>query len=283
MKLINTMRGLDITLFCLTTIPVMLIFLVYCFFYFRCIDKPLRRKDPDFMKHGLSRFIVGAIFFLFGLILFDEIIEFISAYAVELRNTYGFAATDRSIVFNITDSVLFQSICKVYREMPIVVVINGQIFCTALYTGAEGAIASLKTLQVDNNLAIELPANKRSRLSSMFIVWCYLAIISTIYKTIIGSETINFYTSNIYMGCIITLALLILAERSPSILSERKSSKKAKVVDASNVVDTFKSMNEDPFAESDANKFGEHCNVEDLNKHFDDVETETTTSCPEDI
>lgn len=237
-KLISTMKGFDITLCILVTVPFILCFLVFLLFYFYSIDKQDRKNDPDYMKHGLSRFILCGIFFIFSLILFDEVIEFLSAFATSYMTTYGYNVDDG--IFKITDSLLFQSICGMYRAMPIDTLITLQILCTALYTGTEGIIAGLKTFNVDNNLAVELPAKKRKRLAVMFIIWCYLAVISTIYKFIIGSDIIDFYTTNIYIGCGVTLIVLILAERSPSVISERKG-RVMKIIESDNVVtpDTY--------------------------------------------
>ena len=49
------------------------------------------------------------------------------------------------------------NMCKAYRPVPINILINGTIFCIALYTGTEGIIAGMKTLKVEQGLAVELP------------------------------------------------------------------------------------------------------------------------------
>jgi hypothetical protein len=101
----------------------------------------------------------------------------------------------------------------------------GNIFCTALYAGAEGLISSFKTLKVPVGMCIELPAIKRKRIKLIFLIWCALAILASIYTIIIGSEEIKFEVALCYSGVISTLIILIIADRSPTVLQNFTSDK----------------------------------------------------------
>ncbi len=209
------------------TIPVFLLYIVFSCYYFI-------KKDPYVKKpgSGLSRFLLAGIFVMFGLILFDLIMECYSAYAVEFLVNGG---DDFKKLVN--SSLILRNLCKAYRPVPINVLINGTILCIALYTGTEGVIASFKTLKVEQGLAVELPAIKRVRVSVMFIIWCYLSIIATLYHFLIGSETVEFNILYFYLGLIVNFVILFLAERSPTALEDVSMSKTVKVKEDGKVVD----------------------------------------------
>lgn len=238
-SLLNSMslRATDVVLLFTLTIPIAVIFIGYMSYYFTIIDKP--KRDPDHVRHGLSRFIVFSLFVILGLILFNLIIEFISAFFVKFKETYDISDTDQdNLIVKLSNTIMFNSISGYYKKLPIDILINGTLFCTAIYTGAEGLIAGLKTFNLDNNIAVELPGIKRKRLSAMFIVWCFLTIVSTIYTFILGSDIVNFYIPNLSIGTIVTLAILILAERTPAVISERKINKTDNIIQPDNIVTT---------------------------------------------
>ena len=212
------------TIFALS-IPTFLIYVAFTFVYFLKVDKIHVSQACYYKSHGLSRFCLAGIFFLFGLILFDLNLEFILAYLTQ------YFVED--VVLK--ESVLFRGMTSVYKTMPINVLINFTIICTAIYTSTEGIIASLKTLKVEPGISVELPLLKRQRLSAMFILWCYIAVIATLYNVLIGSEMVTFPVKNIYISTGLTLIILFLAERSPSLLKDTTITTKI-VKNAENVV-----------------------------------------------
>ena len=148
-KLAQMQYNKDLTFILLITIPVFLIYIIFTIFYFV-------KKDPYIKKpgSGLSRFLLAGIFVMFGIILFDLIMECYSAYAVEFLLNGG--EKFQQIIGN---SLILRNMCKAYRPAPINVLINGAILCIAVYTGTEGVIASFKTLKVPFNV------QRRSRAS----------------------------------------------------------------------------------------------------------------------
>ena len=132
--------------------------------------------------------------------------------------------------------------CKSYKPVPINILINGTIFCIALYTSTEGIIAGMKTLKVEQGLSVELPLIKRIRVSVMFLIWCYLSVVATVYHFLIGSETVEFKIFNFYIGLIVNFAILFLAERAPSTLEDASVARTVKVKDDGKIV-TYESEN----------------------------------------
>ena len=225
-KMSQTPHIKDFVFILCITIPVFLFYVVFTCYYFI-------KKDPYIKKDGggLSRFLLAGIFVMFGLILFDLIMECYSAYAVQfLLNDNG------KFQEAIGRSLILINMCKAYRPVPINILINGTIFCIALYTGTEGIIAGMKTLKVEQGLAVELPPIKRTRLSVIFLIWCYLSVVATLYHFLIGSETVEFDILNFYIGLIVNFAILFLAERTPSTLEDVSVSRTVKVKDDGKVV-----------------------------------------------
>lgn len=272
-----------ITIFSLT-VPVFIGFIIFTTIYFFKIDKMNSSQANYYKSHGLSRFCLAGIFFLFGLIIFDLNFEFILGYLTQYINTDNF---NTYTISKLENSILFKSLTSVYKTIPINILINFTIICTAIYTSTEGIIASLKTLKVEPGLSVELPLLKRQRLSSMFLLWCYIAIIATIYNILIGSDVVTFPIKNIYISTGLTLVILFLAERSPSLLQDTSISSKL-VKTANNVVST------DTETYLDADKawngvndeiYGDKVSLEDVKKVVKTVvdEEETMVSGKEDI
>lgn len=216
----------DFAFILLITIPFFIFYIVYACIYFT-------KKDPYVKQEGkgLSRFLLSTIFLMFGLILFDLMMECYSAYATQLL-TYE-NSTFKELI---KESLILVNACKQYRQVPISILINGMIFCTAIYTGTEGIIASIKTLRIEQGLAVELPALKRKRLSVMFLIWCYLSIIATIYQFLVGSDSVEFDLSSFYLGLIINFIILFLAERSPNALEDVSITRTIKIKEDGKIV-----------------------------------------------
>lgn len=205
-----------VTILCMT-VPPLLIYLLFTLIYFLKFDKKKKTNEEYYQVCGLSRFCLGGIFFLFGLILFDMALEFLLAYITEFIDVEQYGEKFQQIF---TKSMIFCGISKVFRAIPTSILINFTIICTAIYTGTEGIIASLRTLKVEEGIAVELPAIKRKRLSIIFIIWCFIAVLATVYTFLIGSETVKFDLTNIYVSLGISLLILFLAERSPTLLKD---------------------------------------------------------------
>lgn len=220
--------GFDIFAILVLSVPIFLLYCIFTIIYFKKIDVVHVNKLKK-EKRGLSRMILGGIFFMFGLIIFDLAMEFVSAFAFELAKSEDFTA----LIMN--QSIMLQNICKTYRSIPIDQLINFTIICTAIYTGTEGAIAGLKTINMSEGIVIELPPMKRKRLSVMFYIWCYIAVIATLYTMIIGSDKINFHLENIYISLGLNLLILFIAERGPATLEN--VNKVASTKDAPVIID----------------------------------------------
>ena len=220
----------DTFLILISTIPFFLVYIIFGYIYFKYID--VRRKGNNV---GLSRFCFAGIFTIFGIILFDLIMEFFSAFLCKID-------------LNNTNSILIESIGSLYKSVPVHVLINITIICMAVYTGTEGIIAGLKTLQLDKGMCVELPQIKRKRLSTLFVVWCYLSIVSTLYHFMLGSAEVDFNVYNFYLGLGIDLIILCIAERSPTMLQNQTNSKpeKISVIDLEKVVAEPKPNNPKP-------------------------------------
>ena len=201
---------IDIFICFLLTIPIFIAYLVITFIFFKKVDKPVNTKT-----HGLSRFALGGVLIIFGIIIVDMNIEFVSAMIISL-NEHGKLNLDE--LKPVLDSIFFVNFIEHYRNIPFDILVMGNIFCTALYAGAEGLISSFKTLKVPKGMCIELPLIKRTRIKFIFLVWCAIAILASIYTIIIGSEEIEFEVALSYTGVISTLIILILADRAPSVL-----------------------------------------------------------------
>lgn len=202
----------------LLTVPIFLVFIISTILYFKKIDKPVNEKT-----HGLSRFSLGGVLLIFGMIIVDMNVEFISAMIISL-SVHGKLNLEE--LKPILDSIFFINFIERYRKIPFDILVIGNIFCTALYAGAEGLISSFKTLKVPEGMCIELPLIKKKRIKYIFLVWCGIAILASIYTIIIGSEEIEFEVALSYTGVISTLIILMLADRSPSILQNFTSGKK---------------------------------------------------------
>ena len=208
----------------LVVLPI-IAYVVFTIIQFAKTDKSAKALNQDVTSKGLSRFCVAGIFVLFGLILLGLSVEFFIAYLVQCYETIE------------SDSKLISSMVAKYRGLPLGMLINGTIFCIALYTSAEGIIAGLKTLNVPAGLCIELPYIKRKRLAAMFIVWSFLSILGTVYHIFVGSEEVDFCVLNLYVGLIVDLAILFLAERAPTMLENKTNSKIAEgIVKVANTV-----------------------------------------------
>lgn len=221
----------DTFLILTSTVPFFVLYVVFAFIYFKYID--VRRKGNNV---GLSRFCFAGIFTIFGIILFDLIMEFFSAFLCKID-------------LNTNNSILIESIGSLYKSVPVHVLINITIICMAVYTGTEGLIAGLKTLQLDKGMCVELPQIKRKRLSTLFVVWCYLSIVSTLYHFMLGSDEVDFNVYNFYLGLGIDLIILCIAERSPTMLQNQTKSnpEKISVIDLEKVVNTDNSKQEQKF------------------------------------
>ena len=217
-NIFSNIAFVDLFVCFILTIPVFLAFLISVFIYFKKVDKSVNKKT-----HGLSRFSLGGILIIFGLIIIDMNVEFISAMLISL-NAYG--KLDLEELKPMLSSIFFINFIDQYRKLPFDILVFGNIFCTALYAGAEGLISSFKTLKVPEGMCIELPYIKRKRIKFIFLVWCAIAILATIYTIIIGSEEIEFEVALTYTGVISTLIILMLADRTPSVLQNFTSGKK---------------------------------------------------------
>lgn len=206
----------DLLVCFILTIPVFVAYIIITAIYFSKSDKAVNSKT-----HGLSRFSLAGVFLIFGMIIADMNIEFVSAMLISL-NTYG--KLDLEELKPLMSSVMFLNFIEQYRNIPFGVLVMGNIFCTALYAGAEGVISAVKTLKVPVGMSIELPEMKRKRIKFIFLVWCAIAILSTVYTQIIGSEIITFEVAMCYSGVISTLIIIILADRSPTVLQNFTSS-----------------------------------------------------------
>lgn len=222
------------------TLPFLLIYIVYSMVYFKKIDK----KNVNIVgikPHGLSRMCFGGIFFMFGIIILNLICQFSMIF---LNKMYS----DSSINLT-TDSVLFdffiKNISNDTKDFHTNILIDFTIACTALYTGAEGIISSVRTLQLPAGMSIELPLIKRKRMSAIFYVWAFIAIMDTLYNGIVGSKEISFYTTEVYVSLGSTLIILFLAERSSSMFkgSTILSTLATKTVDVSKVSEATVSSN----------------------------------------
>ena len=286
--MIGNVRTTDIMILTASTIPVIAIYLVFTILYFVLIDKRFHKKEDGgyYESHGLSRFCLGGIFFLFGLTIFDMVMEFISAYSIDFIKP-DILGTEILAILN--QSLVFNGICRVFKSVPTDILINFTILCTAVYTSTEGIIASLKTIKLDEGLAVELPAVKRKRLAVMFIMWCYLAIVSTLYTFLIGSETVKFDLPNVYVSLGLTLVILFLAERSPSLLKDKTVQTKI-IKNATNIVDARTDSGND-FVSSLVNaihNIGDKCDLEKLestiaNFHNKTTESEKTENASEEL
>lgn len=196
----------------LVVVPIIL-YIIFTIVQFVVTDKSAKTLQQDVSTKGLSRFCTAGLFVLFGLILVGLSTEFIIAYFVQCYENFD------------SDSKLLTSMLAKYRGLPISMLINGTIFCIAIYTSTEGVIAGIKTLNVPAGLSIELPYIKRKRLAAMFIVWCFLSILGTIYHIFVGSEEVDFCVLNLYVGLIVDLAILFIAERTPAMLENKTNGK----------------------------------------------------------
>ena len=219
---ITNVSIIDILICFLLTIPVFIAYLVTTFLFFKKVDKPVNVKT-----HGLSRFALCGVLIIFGMIIADMNIEFISAMIISL-NEHGNLNLDE--LKPVLDSIFFINFIEHYRNIPFDILVLGNVLCTAFYAGAEGLISSFKTLKVPKGMCIELPLIKRTRIKFIFLIWCAIAILASIYTIIIGSEKIEFEVALSYTGVVSTLIILILADRAPSVLQPFSTNKKDEAI-----------------------------------------------------
>ena len=223
-------KYIDIGLLSFLTLGFFIAYIVYTIIYFVKFDKNVK-LDSGGNKHGLSRICLCGIFFLFGLLIFDIICEFGQVYISKYMEHKPI--TERTIsTFLMSKCFTFFILFNEYQFLPLEVFINGMFAVSFFYIGVEGLIASLKTLNVESGLRIELPAKKRTRLANIFYIWCFLSLLTTVYTILLGSDTINFYNKNCVFCTIATLIVVILSERSPQLLENAtiiKSSNSSKV------------------------------------------------------
>ena len=222
------------------TIPI-IIYLIFTIFYFIKVDVGYTKVERG--KHGLSRFVLCGIFFMFGLILIGLGVEFTSAFLIEFFSTADEFLKKYDFFAGLFNSIILNNILRFYKSVPIDILVNFTILGVALYTGTEGTIASIKTLKLDEGTVVKLPQIKRKRLSTMFILWCYLSIVSTLYYFVIGKDGIDFSITNIYVGLGATLSILFIAERGPSTLQDitlKKKEPRCKEDIVSSSTDTIK-------------------------------------------
>lgn len=265
---ITNIAFIDIFVCFLLTIPIFIAYLVITFLFFKKVDKPVNKKT-----HGLSRFALGGVLIIFGMIIVDMNIEFVSAMVISL-NEHG--KLNLNELKPVLDSVFFINFIEQYRNIPFDILVMGNIFCTALYAGAEGLISSFKTLKVPKGICIELPLIKRTRIKFIFLIWCSIAILASIYTIIIGSEEIEFEVALSYTGVISTLIILILADRAPSVLQPFSTNKNDETVNVNiaNPVETEVNLGE--YNEKVTNEAIDHVSdaaikvLKKLNPAFDD-------------
>lgn len=223
-------KYIDIGLLSFLTLGFFIAYIVYTIIYFVKFDKNVK-LDSGGNTHGLSRICLCGIFFLFGLLIFDIICEFGQVYISKYMEHKPI--TERTIsTFLMSKCFTFFILFNEYQFLPLEVFINGMFAVSFFYIGVEGLIASLKTLNVESGLRIELPAKKRTRLANIFYIWCFLSLLTTVYTILLGSDTINFYNKNCVFCTIATLIVVILSERSPQLLENAtiiKSSNSSKV------------------------------------------------------
>lgn len=223
-------KYIDIGLLSFLTLGFFIAYIVYAIIYFVKFDKKVK-LDSGGNTHGLSRICLCGIFFLFGLLIFDIICEFGQVYIskyIEYK-----PITERTIsTFLMTKCFTFFILFNEYQFLPLEIFINGMFAVSFFYIGVEGLIASLKTLNIESGLRIELPTKKRTRLANIFYIWCFLSLLTTVYTILLGSDEINFYNKNCVFCTIATLIVVILSERSPQLLENAtiiKSSNSSKV------------------------------------------------------
>ena len=266
---ITNIAFIDIIVCFLLTIPIFIAYLVITFLFFKKVDKPVNKKT-----HGLSRFALCGVLIIFGMIIVDMNIEFVSAMIISL-NEHGKLNLDE--MKPVLDSIFFINFIEHYRNIPFDILVMGNIFCTALYAGAEGLISSFKTLKVPKGMCIELPLIKRTRIKFIFLIWCAIAILASIYTIIIGSENIEFEVALSYTGVISTLIILILADRAPSVLQPFSTNTNDEIVNANiaNPVETEVNLGESN--EKETNDAIDHVSdaaikvLKKLNPAFDEI------------
>ena len=209
-------KYIDIGVLSLLTVGFFLAYIIYAIIYFVKFDKNVK-LDSSGNTHGLSRICLCGIFFLFGLLIFDLICEFGQIYInkyMDYKPVVERTISSTMMAKCFTFFILFNK----YQLLPLEVFINGLFAVSFFYIGVEGLIASLKTLNIESGLRIELPAKKRTRLANIFYIWCFLSLVTTIYTILLGSDEVNFYNKNCVFCTIATLIVVILSERSPQLL-----------------------------------------------------------------
>lgn len=206
------LKYIDMGVLILMTLGFFLAYLVYAIIYFVKFDKKMKKDDTG-AKHGLSRMCLIGTFFLFGLLIFDLTSQFGQVYLSEYIKFKEYHVLTTVLM---EKCFTFFNIITKYQLLPLEVFINGMFAISFFYIGVEGLIASLKTLNIEAGLRIELPVKKRTRLANIFYIWCFLSVITTIYTILLGN--VDFYNKNCVFCTIATLIIVILSERSPSAL-----------------------------------------------------------------
>lgn len=227
------LKYLDIGILTLLTLGVFALYIVYAIIYFVKVDKKAK-LDLAGKKPGLSRMCLIGIFFLFGLLIFDLTCNFGQIY---LSNYLGFKSEHQIINKIMDNSFSFFTIINGYQLLPISLFINGMFIVSFFYIGVEGLISCLKTMNIESGLRIELPEKKKTRLANIFYIWCFLAVLTTVYTVLLGSDTIDFYNKNCVFSAIATLIIVILSERSASAFENVKIVKSGEKTTNMNIID----------------------------------------------
>lgn len=232
MTLLNYLKLHDVVITIALTFPTFLIFILGSLFYFKRIDKAQIANEKN--NKGLSRMLLGGIIFMFGMILFDFEMNFITGLLIKL-------ASDKSEFIEYLNSHAYLSMATTSynKKIPTDILIDATLLCTAFYTGTEGVIASLKTLNAGEGIVVQLPYIKRKRVSFMFYVWVYMTIVARIYTTFVGSEEIDFYIKHLYIAVGVTLLILFIAERGSSALENASVKKKDELLKVANVANVI--------------------------------------------
>lgn len=208
------LKIVDIGVLTLLTLGAFALYVTYAIIYFIKFDKKIK-LDSSGKKPGLSRMCLIGIFFLFGLLIFDYACSFGQLY---LSNYIDYKQSHQIINILTENSFSFYTMVNKYQLLPISLFVNGMFIVSFFYIGVEGLISSLKTMNVQSGLRIEMPEKKRTRLANIFYIWCFISVLTTIYTILLGTSEVNFYNKNCVFSTIATLIIVVLSERSPSAL-----------------------------------------------------------------
>lgn len=227
------LKYIDIGILTLLTLGVFALYVTYAIIYFVKYDKKAK-LDASGKKPGLSRMCLIGIFFLFGLLIFDLTCNFGQIY---LSNYINYKSDHKIVTIIMENSFSFFTIINDYQLLPITLFINGMFIVSFFYIGVEGLISCLKTMNIESGLRIELPEKKKTRLANIFYIWCFLAVLTTIYTVLLGTDKIDFYNKNCVFSAIATLIIVILSERSSSAFENVKIVKSGEKASNMNIID----------------------------------------------